>query len=266
MFGGPSGCANAPDPSYNVTLAATGGNGPYTYAISSGLLPPGLTLNGSTGLIGGTPTKVGTYTFTSKVTDSKGKSDTATCTIVVVAPVTLQCGTCTSGKLQKGVAYSSTLPLSGGVGPFLFSISAGSLPAGLTLNASTGVIGGTPTAVGTYAFTSKVVDSNGSTDTADCTIVVTLPPVDLECATCGASKALYHHSYSAAEQASGGTGTYTYSVVSGSLPPGLTLNSSTGLISGSPTVTNGTYTFTSKVVDSAGSSDTLVCTITVSPY
>jgi hypothetical protein len=250
---------------YSVALAATGGTGPYTYSISSGSLPPGVTLS-STGAIGGTPTTVGTYTFTSKVTDSKGKTDTTICTIVVLAPIDLQCGFCGSDKAYKGTALSSTLRVSGGVGPFTFSIVSGSLPAGLTLNSVTGVVSGTPTATGTYTFTSKVVDSNGSTDTATCTIVVSLPLVDLECATCAASKATYHHSYSASEQATGGTGTYTYSIVSGSLPPGLTLNSSTGVISGSPTVTGGTYTFTSKVVDSAGSFDTAVCTITVCMY
>jgi hypothetical protein len=250
---------------YSVALAATGGTGPYTYSISSGSLPPGLTLS-STGAIGGTPTTAGTYTFTSKVTDSKGKTDTTICTIVVLAPIDLQCGSCGSAKAYKGTALSSTLRVSGGVGSLTFSIVSGSLPAGLTLNSATGVIGGTPAATGTYTFTSKVVDSNGSTDTATCTIVVSLPPVDLECATCAASKATYHHSYSATEQATGGTGTYTYSIVSGSLPPGLSLNSSTGVISGSPTVTGGTYTFTSKAVDSAGNFDTAVCTITVCMY
>ena len=63
---------------YSVALAATGGTGPYTYSISSGSLPPGLTLS-STGAIGGTSTTVGTYTFTSKVTDSRGKTDTTIC-------------------------------------------------------------------------------------------------------------------------------------------------------------------------------------------
>jgi hypothetical protein len=88
----------------------------------------------------------------------------------------------------------------------------------------------------------------------------------LATASCAASKAPYRQSYSATEHATGGTGTYTYSIVSGSLPPGLTLNSFTGMISGSPTVTGGTYTFTSKAIDSVGNSDTAVCTITVSRY
>jgi mRNA-degrading endonuclease RelE of RelBE toxin-antitoxin system len=62
----------------------------------------------STGVISGTPTVAGTFTFTSKVADSKGKTDTATCTIVVVAPVNLDCGSCGTGKAYKGTSYSSS--------------------------------------------------------------------------------------------------------------------------------------------------------------
>jgi predicted hotdog family 3-hydroxylacyl-ACP dehydratase len=249
--------------SYSSALAVQGGTGPFTYSISSGSLPPGITLNTSTGAIGGTPTATGTYTFTSKVTDSKGKTSTATCTIVVVAPITLECGSCGAGKAYQGTSYSSALAVTGGVGPFTFSIVSGSLPPGLTLNPTTGAITGTPTTAGTYTFTSKVVDSNGSSDTVTCTIVVARTPLNLSCGSCGASKAVYRQAYSVTEQATGGTGSYTYSIVSGSLPPGLTLNPSTGVISGSPTVSNGTYTFTIQVVDTAGDSGTTTCTITV---
>ena len=248
---------------YSSQLSVTGGTGPFTYSIISGSLPAGLTLNSSTGVISGTPATAGSYTFTSKVVDSKGTSDTTTCTIVVVAStIDLECGSCGAGKATPGTAYSSALSVTGGVAPFTFSIISGSLPAGLTLNSSTGVISGTPATAGSYTFTSKVVDSKGKSDTTTCTIVVQAPPVNLDCGPCSASKAWAGQSYSATMVATGGSGHYTYSVISGSLPAGLTLNSSTGMISGTPT-TPGTYTFTSKAVDSNGNSDTDICTIVV---
>jgi hypothetical protein len=251
---------------YSATLSVSGGKSPFAFSISSGSLPPGLKLNPATGVISGIPTASGTYTFTAKVTDANGSSDTATCSIVIVgSPINLDCGACGSGKATVGVAYSSTLQVTGGTKPFTFSIVSGSLPPGLKLNASTGVISGTPTTAGTFTFTSKVVDSKGNSDTQSCTVVVVGSPIDLDCGSCGTtSNASAGSSYSTTLKVNGGVPGYTFSIVSGSLPPGLKLNASTGVISGTPT-TAGTFTFTSKVVDSKGYSDTQTCTIVVAP-
>jgi hypothetical protein len=154
-------------------MTSIGGSGHYTYSIASGTMPAGLTLNSSTGVISGTPTTPGTYTFTAKVTDSNGSTDTDICTIVVQSvPINLGCGSCSAGNAQKGQSYSSALPVTGGTGSYKFSIVSGYLPAGLTLNATTGVISGTPTAVGSSTFTAKVVDGSGNSDTSTCTINV----------------------------------------------------------------------------------------------
>jgi hypothetical protein len=157
-------------------LVATGGVPPYTFSIISGSVPPGLTLNPSTGAITGTPTQAGTFNFTAQVTDSTGsKAGTATanCSIVVSPPpVTL---TCANSVDQVGVPYSSSLVASGGTPPYTFSITSGSLPPGLTLNSATGAITGTPTTAGNFAFTAQVVDSTGGqagTATANCGIFV----------------------------------------------------------------------------------------------
>jgi hypothetical protein len=249
---------------FSAALSLTGGTGPFTFSIYSGSLPPGLTLNKTTGVVSGTPTTSGTYTFVAKVVDSKGASDTtASCTITVLpAPINLDCGSCGTGNAAVGTAYSSSLNVTGASGSVVFSIISGSLPPGLTLNSSTGVISGTPTTAGTYTFTSKVVDSKGSSDTQSCTIIVLATAIDLQCGSCGAAKGVVGTSYSSTLKVVGGTPSFTFSIISGSLPPGLTLSNSTGTISGTPTKA-GSYTFTSKVVDSKGKSDTVVCTIVV---
>jgi len=112
------------------------------------------------------------------ITDKAGNKGTFNCSVTVIPPpITLACAGATA---QVGVAYSSSLIAAGGVAPYTFSIISGSLPAGLTLNPSTGAITGTPTASGTYSFTAQVVDSTGTaagTATTSCTISVTTPCV-----------------------------------------------------------------------------------------
>jgi hypothetical protein len=251
---------------YSSTLTVANGVPSFTFSLASGSspLPPGLSLNASTGVISGTPTTAGTYTFTTMVKDSRGNTDTATCTIVVINPaIDLQCGTCGNSKATAGTAYTSTLKVVGGNTPYTFSLASGSsLPPGLTLNATTGVISGTPTTAGTYTLTTKVVDKNGKTDTAVCTLVVLPAPIDLQCGSCSSGKANVGQSYSSSPAVTGGIGSQTYSLYRCSLPPGLSLSTSTGVISGTPTLA-GSYTFTLKVVDSKGTSDTASCTIVV---
>src|ERR1017187_3709252 len=253
---------------YSSALVATGGLPPYTFSITSGSLPTGLTLNPSTGAITGTPTAAGTFTFTAQVVDSTGTAagtKTANCSIVIApAPPTL---TCPASTGQVGVAYASALVATGGVPPYTFSITSGSLPTGLTLNASTGAITGTPTAAGTFTFTAQVVDSRGTaagTTTANCSIVIAPAPPTLACPTATGTVGV---AYSSALVATGGVPPYTFSITSGSLPAGLTLNPSTGAITGTPT-TAGTFTFTAQVVDSRGNAagtTSTSCTIVISP-
>jgi len=253
-LGCPTGTAQV-NVAYSSALVASGGVAPYTFSITSGSLPPGLTLNTSTGAITGTPTTAGTYNFTAQIVDSQGNTATSSCSIVVSPTLTLSCP---NGTAQVGVAYSSALVASGGVAPYTFSITSGSLPSGLTLNTSTGAITGTPTTAGMYNFTAQVVDSKGNTATSSCSIVVSGLTL-----SCPAGSAQLGAAYSSALVASGGVAPYTFSIISGSLPPGLTLNTSTGAITGTPT-TAGTYNFTAQVVDSKGNTATSSCSIVVS--
>ena len=250
----PSGIAQV-GAAYNSALTATGGVGAYTFSILTGSLPSGLSLNTSSGAITGTPTTQGTYSFTAQVVDSLDNIATSSCSIVVSSPpLTLSCP---SGSAQVGVAYSSALTATGGVAPYAFSIISGSLPSGLSLNASTGAITGTPTTQGTFSFTAQVVDSQENTATSSCSIVVS--SLALSCPTGNAQVGV---AYSSVFTATGGISPYTFSIISGSLPPGLSLNSSTGAVTGTPTTT-GTFSFTAQVVDSQENTATANCSIVV---
>jgi choice-of-anchor A domain-containing protein len=146
---------------------------PYTFSITVGSLPPGLTLNTSTGAITGTPTTYGTYNYTAQVVDSTNSSAGTTsvnCTIVVAPPpMTIQCASTNS---EVGLAYNSSFVVTGGAAPYTFSIANGMLPPGLTLNTSTGAITGTPSSEGTFTFTITVTDSEGHTATGSCAITI----------------------------------------------------------------------------------------------
>ena len=139
--------------------------------------------------------------------------DTTSCSLVVVgSPVDLKCGVCGGARAVIGVIFNEHLVVEGGTAPFTYSIQSGQLPAGLSLNPSSGVVSGTPTTAGTYTFTSKVVDSNGNSDTVTCTITVSGQPLNLECGLCGTNSAKVGSAYSATLAVSGGKAPFTYSV------------------------------------------------------
>jgi len=242
-------------------LAATGGVPPYTWTVSAGSLPSGLSL-ASTGAITGTPTAAGTSNFTVKVTDSANLSDTKALQIVITAPLTVTTSSLPSGTV--GAAYTQqTLSASGGTSPYTWSVSAGSLPAGLALAAS-GAITGTPTAAGTSSFTVKVTDAANQSNTKALQIVVNPAPTPPTISTTSLPPGTVGVSYPAQTlAATGGTPPYTWSLSAGSLPTGLALAAS-GAITGTPSAA-GTFNFTVKVTDSASLSAVQPLQIVVSP-
>ncbi|MEQ1548799.1 MAG: Calx-beta domain-containing protein [Chakrabartia sp.] len=146
---------------YATPLVATGGVAPYSFTLTSGALPSGLTLS-TAGVLNGTPTATGTSSFTVQARDANAQLGTAAYTVVVVAP-TLVVTPATLRPATIGIAYSQALTTSGGIAPYSYAVSTGSLPAGLTLGATTGVISGTPTSAGTSNFAIRVQDSTGGT-------------------------------------------------------------------------------------------------------
>ncbi len=232
---------------YTATLAATGGQTPYTWSIPIGSLPAGLQLNSTTGVISSTPTGGGTSSFTVQVTDNASNKATQALSIIVNPPPSVNTTSLPGGT--QNVAYSASLSASGGTAPLTWSISASSLPAGLQLNSSTGAITGSPTGnAGNSNFTVKVTDANGAAATA--ALSITINPTPLSITTTSLSNATVGVAYNANIQASGGTTPYAWSLINGtSLPAGLQLNTATGAIAGTPTA-SGTTNFTVQVTDS----------------
>lgn len=245
---------------YSQAMHASGGATPYTYTVA-GALPPGLTLSPA-GLLQGIPQTAGTITVAIRATDVNGcfgtltapllisPAPTAPCPTIVLAPQMLSMGT-------VGVALSQQFTASGGTAPYTFAGSQ--LPAGLTL-ASGGVLSGTPTTVQTVVLIVVATDANGCTGTvtpvlaiqAAPPVVITLSPAVLPGGTVGTP-------YSQSMSASGGTGSYTFTLLAGTLPAGLTLNSA-GLVSGTPTAAI-TAPLTIQATDAHGATGTLLTTL-----
>src|SRR5664279_1998405 len=233
---------------YDSQLMATGGTTPYKWSITSGVLPPGLSLTPATGVISGTPTTTGPYPITVQVADSESTPVTATAAFTITIDPTPPLQVTTSSLLPgtQGVYYTSPLAATGGVPPYSWSLTTGSLPAGLTLS-GTGVIAGTPIASGSVPITVQATDTQMNTASADLTL--TINPGPLLITTKALPAGTTSVPYSATLGAVGGTPPYTWTIL-GNLPSGLMLNASTGLISGTPT-TGGPSGITLKVQDSA---------------
>jgi hypothetical protein len=235
---------------YSKTITASGGLAPYSYAVATGTLPPGVTLNSTTGALSGTPTTAGTYPFTVTATDSTSPTPltgTQSYTVTISAAAALSIGS-VAAPTTTG-SYSKTITATGGVAPYTYAVTSGSLPTGLTLDLNTGILSGTITTTGSYNFTVTATDSTSPTPltgTKSFSWTVGLPALSLSNTNVSGT---INVSFSKTITASNGVAPYTYSVTLGSLPTGLTLDPNTGILSGTPT-TAGSYPITVTATDS----------------
>jgi len=252
----PAGVVGTP---YNFQLTATGGSGSYTWTwAGTPTLPPGLSLNNSSGFISGTPTVVGSYQVGITVTDTASHLSSGSFSLQVTsAGVTIATSL---PAATVGQSYSQTL-VTGGTPPYTLTITSGALPAGLSFNGTTGVLSGTPTASGSSTVVLQVTDSNKHSATATLTLTVSGAPLQITSPTGPLFNGTAGTPYTPTTfSAQGGTPPYTWSILSGS-PDGLTM-SAAGVLSGTPQ-TAGSFSFVVQVADSGGQTATETVSLTV---
>jgi sugar lactone lactonase YvrE len=239
--------------SYSQSIAATGTS--LTWSVASGSLPAGMSLNSANGALSGTPTAVGKSTFSIQVMDSYSQAATQSLTLTVL-PVAPAITTTSLPNATVNSSYTQSIAATGT--SLTWSVASGSLPAGLSLNSATGALSGTPTAAGKSTFSIQVMDSYSQSATQSLTLTVL--PVAHAITTTSLPDAVWGASYS---QSIAATGTsLTWSVASGSLPAGMSLNSANGALSGTPTAT-GKSAFSIQVMDSYSQTATQSLTLTV---
>lgn len=210
---------------YTFTFEAEGGSAPHKFRVSSGGLPPGLSLSDE-GALTGTPTEPGTWKFYIQAIDPTGLKSEREFTLGIDTRLLISTSSLFDGTV--GVPYSTALAVTGGVATS-WSVTGGPLPGGFSLS-NDGVISGTATAVGTWGFAVRAANGSKS-DTKSLTLVIRAP---LTVSAGSLPPAVVGTQFTAQVHGAGGSGTYWYTLAGGRLPAGLTLDSSTGVIDGVP--------------------------------
>ncbi len=239
-----------PNANYSATLQATGGVAPLTWTLTSGALPTGLALSGA-GVISGDPTVSGTADFTVQVSDSEPTPVSVQAKLSLTVVTELAITTTALPVGSEGVTYLEGIGASGGRPPYTWSLKSGSLPSGLAMQASSGVISGSPASQGTFNFTVAVQDSSPTPQSQSAPLAIPIgAPGPLVISTTALLDGTKGKPYTARIAALGGTPPYTWSLPAGPLPAGLSLAVTTGAITGTPPST-GTASFTVTVTDSS---------------
>lgn len=250
---------------YEVGLYAQGGAQPITWSVTAGSLPNGLTLDPQ-GLITGTPTREGLFEFTLRASSGTAYSDLPVSIRVTspTVPLTVAVRLLRTGYLDR--TYTDDLVAVGGVPPYKWSIAdMSSLPSGLTLSED-GTISGTPAAASQFTFVVVVEDDVGARASEQLTLRVVSPSSSVQIQPRTLRDALVNEDYCTETNqvtftAINGVAPYTWTLVSGNLPAGMTF-SNTGELCGTPTMA-GTFDFTIQAQDSTGVYDTSLFRIVV---
>lgn len=245
---------------YSQTFTFSGGTGPYTLQLISGTVPDGLTLTGN--VLSGTPTAAIATSLVLQVTDSTGDY---TGDLFKLTVADLPVSVVTSADLphaQVNASYGTVLAATGGTAPYQWQVQGQGLPSGLALKTD-GSFSGSPSAYGTYHFSVLVLDSGGLTTTQALNLVVDPLPISITTGT-NLPPGVRDYAYSHALSLTGGAAPFTWSLSSGTLPPGIVLAPAGGL-TGTPTEA-GAFNFALQVMDSGGRTKTQVFSIAIEPF
>lgn len=229
-------------------------------ALVTPTLPPGLTFNGTS--LTGTPVMAGNYTVAFTATDLSGNTASQSLPFSI-SKATLDWKS-SSGPItfgEKGIAYSSLeLQAWGGTPLYVYTMVSGTIPPGLTLDAVTGELSGTPTTVGDFTFAVKVTDSVSATLTRVFSVFIGNPSIVITppAPTTGEIGIVY----SGAIVPAGGTAPYAFGVAGGSPPAGMAMDQ-LGNITGTPSI-SGVFSVTFRVTDSTGASNQISVSFTIS--
>ena len=226
-----------------TTISASGGSGSgYSFAVTGGNLPTGLSLSGG-GSLTGTTTAAGTFNFTVQATDSGSNSGSGNFGILVNPALS----TVATATIQRttGQAYSASYSASGGTAPIGYSVSSGTIAPGAVLNSSTGVLTGIAGSAATGSFVVTASDANGSTASKTVSYVISTLPTITMSTPAGNIGQVYSQTISF------GGALSSASIASGSLPTGLSLTSGGTVVSGTPTA-SGTFTVVLSGIDTNG--------------
>ncbi len=255
---------------YSVRLTAAGGALPYAWELVAGILPEGLIFNPERGEIAGTAEKIAAAVILIRVRDAGGRTAEREFSLQVLEPTDGYFDNRSAARFRilntslapavRGRPYGAQLQAADGAPPYVWTVSQGSLPPQLFLDSATGAIGGIPEKEGISSFTVLVSDRNFATAQSYFSLVVNLQLVYI---TTGAlNPAIAGQEYRYQLEATGGTPPYVWTLVSGSLPPDLSLNNSSGAISGriaDSFIGQGTqeFVFRVKANDPEGNDDTV---------
>lgn len=250
---------------YTASIAVTGGRPPYTYSAESAGLPDGVAIDGDGAISGTVAASATTGVVTIVVNDSSSppfsRSRNYTVRVAIEIPTTVL------EDASGGVAYSDNPVVQGGRPPYVWELTSGALPAGLTgPNPQTGEIRGTPEpacnpSTATLAF--RVTDSDVPAATAERSgVTLDVNPATLDVTTAALPNGVIGQAYDQTVVASGGVPPYDFTLTTGQLPSGLSLNAATGRITGTPDTAE-TQAFDLTVTDACPATATQALGITV---
>lgn len=244
---------------YSDSFVAIDGTLPYHWSLVANggtQLPAGLVLDPATGILSGTPTSSGIFSYTVTVTDSSSpqQTDSADNNSGVIGIPQLSVNL---GPAYINVPYNGTISVQNGFPSYQWSVTSGSLPPGISYQVGqySLLFLGTPTQLGSYNFVLQLTDSSNPPFVVSQPITLNVTPTPIDISRTPLSPAPVNVLYHSQIPISGGTPPYVLAINSGTLPPGLTFDGGTGFIDGTPTQ-NGTFNFQVKGTDSSNPQQT----------